>query len=510
MKPEPKQAEVVQELQLKMKALSSRDLQLWSIGLLIIVVLAAGVAALVLPNLMWGGRQLILVSNRYLPQLLFGFMALIVIFNVYVLWQRRELENSRQELISEMMFNLRIQNLSFVDPLTEVFNRRYFDQTVGKETSMADRHGSTVAFVIVEIQNLKDINSQFGYLGGDTFLLQVAAILRNRAGACDTVVRYGGDEFLMILPDRDEEQATAMVQQLFADVEAWNRAPEHEYKLSINCGAATYQPGTEIKDVLRLAENRLRPADDGARSRRREANASCDLVSCDPAVREVIAPILESMGLSMVHYNRPEDAISSMARRRTDALIVDCDLEGGERLLTEARALPSSRGTVMIAITGGEAGRKSGANLLLEKPLNSALTARSLRVAYALIRAEQVRYFRCPVSDTVGVFAASAGQSQQCSIVGLSSTGMMVRSSNLPGGGPSAFQVGSAGIMRFRLAQKDIEVKADVAWCDGEGLAGLRFTDIGQRPSREIQRWLDEKAAEKDAARKLRSPAQVA
>jgi len=95
MRTELKQTEVVQQLQSKLKALSSSDLQLWSIGLLIMTVLAAGFAALVLPNMMWRTRQLV-VADKYLPQLLFGFIALIVLFNVYVLSQRRELDNSRR------------------------------------------------------------------------------------------------------------------------------------------------------------------------------------------------------------------------------------------------------------------------------------------------------------------------------------------------------------------------------------------------------------------------------
>lgn len=503
MEPELKKAEVVQELQAKMKALSNRDLQLWSVGLLIIVVLAAGVAALVLPNLMWGGRQLFVVSNKYLPQLLFGFMALIVIFNVYVLWQRRELDNSRQELVSEIMFNLRIKNLSLVDPLTELFNRRYFDQMVGKETSMADRHASTVSFVLVEIQNIKDVNSQFGYLAGDTFLLQMAAILRNRAGACDTVVRYGGDEFLLILPDRDEEQATAVVQQLFSDVEAWNDEPERSYKLAVNCSAATYQPEFEIKDVLRSAESRLRPPMERPTGAVSEKTSRCLLASNDPALQEIIAPILDGLGISMELCAGPDEAISRMAQRRTDALIVDCDLPGAEHLLRDARSLRSSRGTVLIAVVSAETGRKSGANLLLEKPLNAALTARSLRVAYALIRAEQVRYFRHPVSDTAASFAVAGGDTQQCSVIGLSSTGITVRSA-------SPLPAGRSGTIRFQLARDSIELHAEIIWCDGEGSAGLRFLHAAHRPP-QIQRWLDARLAEENAAaRKPRARTQAA
>jgi len=66
------------------------------------------------------------------------------------------------------MSNHRVENLSLVDPLTETFNRRYFDHIVAKEASMADRHASMVSFVLVEIPDLEEINLRSGYLAGDS------------------------------------------------------------------------------------------------------------------------------------------------------------------------------------------------------------------------------------------------------------------------------------------------------------------------------------------------------
>ena len=88
-----------------------RDLQLWSIGILVILVLTSGLLAVVLPNMVWTQRVMH-IEHSYLPQLFFGLISLILLFNIYLLAQKRNLNTTRLALIRELVLNERLESLS--------------------------------------------------------------------------------------------------------------------------------------------------------------------------------------------------------------------------------------------------------------------------------------------------------------------------------------------------------------------------------------------------------------
>src|SRR5207248_4191451 len=102
-----------EELQQQIQQISGRDLQLWSIGVLVIIVLTGGVLALLLPNVMWGQR-VVRIDHSYVPQLFFGLTSLILLFIIYVLTQKLALNSTRRALIRELVLNERLENLSLV------------------------------------------------------------------------------------------------------------------------------------------------------------------------------------------------------------------------------------------------------------------------------------------------------------------------------------------------------------------------------------------------------------
>ena len=238
-------------------ALEGRDLQLWSIGALICLVVAAGFVAIIWPNLMWnlGAVQL---NGRYLPQLLFGFITLIVLFNIYVLQQRQTLQSRRDELVRQVLRSEAAERLSMMDPLTETFNRRFLEYVLPRELGRTNRHGRTLAFVMCDVDGFKSVNTRFGHPAGDKILTEVAGLLKRTFRASDTVIRYGGDEFLILMDDTDEPGAGPALDRLQSLVQAWNRAkPMDGYKLGISCGVAAYTKGANIQEVLDTADDRM-------------------------------------------------------------------------------------------------------------------------------------------------------------------------------------------------------------------------------------------------------------
>ena len=244
------------EIQRQILSLSSRDFQLWSITLLLLVVLLAGFAALVAPNLVWR-PVLIHVESRYLPQLFFGLISLTLLFNIYVIAQKRELNSTRKALIQELIFNERLQGLSLIDPLTQLLNRRALEQMLSKEVTRANRMGSSLTLLMIDLDDFKSVNTRFGHLVGDRLLTEAANLLRMTFRGSDLVFRYGGDEFLVVMPETTEEQADRAVERLAAELQRWNLEKKLQCDLSMSWGVAAHVSGATITDMLQRANRKM-------------------------------------------------------------------------------------------------------------------------------------------------------------------------------------------------------------------------------------------------------------
>ncbi|HVO79179.1 MAG TPA: GGDEF domain-containing protein [Terriglobales bacterium] len=245
-----------EEIQQQIQQLSGRDLQLWSIGILVILVLTAGILAVLLPNLVWTHRVL-QIEQSYLPQLFFGLISLIVLFNIYLLGQKLTLNATRRALIRELVLNERLESLSLIDPLTQLLNRRALNEFIPREVARANRLGSNLTFMAIDINGFRAINANFGGQEGDELLIEFAKLLKMIFRGGDEVFRQGGDEFLIVMPDTSEEQAGYPVGRLQRAVEHWNLNSKKDYDLSFSWGLSPYVTGGDYNDVLRAADRKM-------------------------------------------------------------------------------------------------------------------------------------------------------------------------------------------------------------------------------------------------------------
>jgi len=141
---------------------------------------------------------------------------------------------SGKKLLEEMLFRL-----SITDSLTNLFNRRYFQKKIAEEVSRAARMGYPLSLIMIDVDNLKIINDTWGHLAGDDVLIGVAQIIADSIRRdTDTAYRYGGDEFILILPNSDEEKARCVAFRIT------QRVTERFGHIGISAGVAGFKYGS--------------------------------------------------------------------------------------------------------------------------------------------------------------------------------------------------------------------------------------------------------------------------
>ncbi|MGH9513532.1 MAG: GGDEF domain-containing protein [Terriglobales bacterium] len=245
-----------EQIQGHIHQLSERDLYLWSIGILILVVITAMVLAFVAPNVMWM-RVNIRVEQLYLPQLFFGTISLILLFDIYLLIQKSSLNATRNALISELVVNEHLESRSLIDPVTQLLNRRGMEQLIPKEVARSNRMGGNLTFMKIDISSFNEINAKFGDTEANSLLADFGKLMKAVFRGGDIVFRQDGHEFLVVMPDTGEAQCEPPVQRLLKSVEQWNLNNSKPYELSFRWAFAAYNLGTEFENTLRTLDRKL-------------------------------------------------------------------------------------------------------------------------------------------------------------------------------------------------------------------------------------------------------------
>ncbi len=154
------------------------------------------------------------------------------------------------------------------DPVSGLFNRRYFHERLEEELDRARRHGTNVALLMIDIDNFKGINDRFGHLTGDLVIRGVADILKRSVRRFDLCTRYGGEEFAIVMPGSGAESSASVAERIRQRIEAF-RPPDTDLtdlRVTASIGMAVSQ-GAAMRELIARADHALYDAKQAGKNR---------------------------------------------------------------------------------------------------------------------------------------------------------------------------------------------------------------------------------------------------
>jgi diguanylate cyclase (GGDEF)-like protein len=171
-------------------------------------------------------------------------------------------EEANRELMEK---NAIIQRMASTDALTGLCNRRFFDETLVKELERAKRYDTALSMAIVDIDHFKRFNDRYGHARGDQVLETVARVLTARVRSADTVARWGGEEFCILMPETELDGARTVMEDIRASIEA-TRLPDVDEALTASVGVAALDPGESPDSLFQRVDEALYAAKENGRN----------------------------------------------------------------------------------------------------------------------------------------------------------------------------------------------------------------------------------------------------
>jgi diguanylate cyclase (GGDEF)-like protein len=173
-------------------------------------------------------------------------------------------EKERQDLLEKW---------ATTDPLTELLNRRHFFELADRELERCRRQNSELSFILLDIDLFKQVNDQYGHLMGDNVLITLANEVKKQLRKVDFCCRYGGEEFVICLPDTPKEGSFDVAERIRNQVERtqFSTQDEDAFTVSISLGIATREQEENVEAILKRADDALYQAKEAGRNQTKVA-----------------------------------------------------------------------------------------------------------------------------------------------------------------------------------------------------------------------------------------------
>jgi|SRR5579859_1883926 len=233
------------------KRIDRRDWWVRGYSIFVILLLTCAVIALTLPALLAGDET---IFNIKYTEAVFGLITLIVLFNIYTIYQEILIKRLRRQLLEKQDHSYILRNLAMIDPLTGLYNRRFAEQRLAAEVSRSERRGHPLTVMTLDLNNFKQINDTYGHPAGDQVLQEFASRLNKVIRGSDLAVRLGGDEFLVLLPECTAEQLQLVLRRLDSLEVDWQG---QKIPATFSAGWKDYKIGDRPEELLAGADEAL-------------------------------------------------------------------------------------------------------------------------------------------------------------------------------------------------------------------------------------------------------------
>jgi diguanylate cyclase (GGDEF)-like protein len=239
------------ELAEERRRLDRRDWWVRGYSVFVILLLTFAVISLTLPSVLTGAETIFKIK---FTEAVFGLITLIVLFNIYTLYQEILIKRLRRQLLEKQDHYYVLRNLAMIDPLTGLYNRRFAEQRLAAEVARSERKGHPLTVLTLDLNNFKEINDTFGHPAGDQVLQEFASRLNKVIRGSDLAVRLGGDEFLVVLPECTLEQLKLVLDRLRSFELDWQG---QKIPVTFSAGWKDYEMGDRPEEMLARADQAL-------------------------------------------------------------------------------------------------------------------------------------------------------------------------------------------------------------------------------------------------------------
>lgn len=223
------------------------DREIRNIRILLSVTVALAVAAIAVPSLF--SRLSAVIS--FLPQMLIGLAVLVLIIYLHFALQRKLLRELRTAWAAATAYTDRLEQFSFIDPHTELFNRRYLDHLFSRQIKAVNRTGKLTTILLIQV------TSAGQKMSTEELAMEAACVLRSNFRGSDYIVRSAENQFVIVMPETDGQQCQFALNRLSDKMDTWNLA-SHSCEMLLHHEISICAPGGNLWENLRRAEERLR------------------------------------------------------------------------------------------------------------------------------------------------------------------------------------------------------------------------------------------------------------
>jgi diguanylate cyclase (GGDEF)-like protein len=238
-------------IQSDLRKIQSRNWWSWSNTVVVVLLLTGTIVSFTLPTLLRDESSYAQLSVNLAVR---GLVGLVLIFNVYSLWQQFRIKDLCAEIQQKQASSETLYRMAMFDSLTGLYNRRFAEPRVEAEVNRCQRKGTALTLLLLDLDGFKQINDSHGHPAGDTVLRAFAEHITRAIRGSDLAARLGGDEFMLLLPECDTTQLQHVLDRL---VHFKVEISGEMIPVEFSAGWKEYESGQTSQELIEAADRAL-------------------------------------------------------------------------------------------------------------------------------------------------------------------------------------------------------------------------------------------------------------